>query len=305
MCVWAAQARKCALLCALIWVLSYVCSHMCAFICVLSSVCSPMCALTCVLSYVCSHMCARICLLPSVCSHLCALICLLSCALICPPLRALICVSSSSPSPSSSSSSPPQVSSPFAPLTHCLGSLAGIICTDWCTCEYHIIYDHHSWYDIYDITWTWSETIPGLVQGKIKAARIETPTSVEHPILMFLVDVPWCFPKKSYWNLKLNLFPGKETAEALVALWMVRASDAWPRHSSPNIPLFQNHYKGVTEQREGKLSNLEFWTYYCWLVSLFLLVLPLGFFHLAMNLIWICFFPSQAMRLSILDTHLT
>ena len=88
--------------------------------------CPHMCAIICVLSYVCSHMCVRICLLSYVCFHMCALLCLLSCAFICMPLSALICVSSTSSS-SSSSSPPPLVSYPLAPR-HCLVSLAGIIC---------------------------------------------------------------------------------------------------------------------------------------------------------------------------------
>ena len=64
--------QRCALFCALICVLFYVCSPLCALLCVLSYVCSRMCAFICMLLSVCSHMCAFICALSDVCSPMCA-----------------------------------------------------------------------------------------------------------------------------------------------------------------------------------------------------------------------------------------
>ena len=91
------------------------------------------------------------------------------------------------------------------------------------------------------------KTLPELVKGKIKPARIGDSEISTHPtILIVPVDVPWCSPEKSHWN---SAFPGKETAEALVGLGMVRASDAWPiclgwvlygmLHLAPNIPIIR------------------------------------------------------------------
>ena len=71
--------------------------------------------------------------------------------------------------------------------------------------------------------------------------------NLKHPtILIVPVDVPWCSLKNP---IETQPFPGKETAEALVGLGMVRASDAWPiclgwvlygmLHLAPNIPIIR------------------------------------------------------------------
>ena len=105
-------ALICALPCALKCHMSYVCS------CVLSHVCSYVlsCACSCVLSHVCSSVlsCVCSCVLSYVCSS--ALTCVPLCAPMCSYVLSYVC-------------SHDTVSfSPFHP-PHCLGCLAGIICS--------------------------------------------------------------------------------------------------------------------------------------------------------------------------------
>lgn len=97
-----------------------------------------------------------------------------------------------------------------------------------------------------DIIWNSSRIGERMLKAKSNLPELRL-RNLKHPtILIVPVDVPWCSLNNP---IETQPFPGKETAEALVGLGMVRASDAWPiclgwvlygmLHLAPNIPIIR------------------------------------------------------------------